>query len=402
MDKEFREWIECNIRREYIRSILYESIVCYKNNAYRASLLLSYNAFLDIVRDRIKEASKPNAVKDGDWIHNQKLLLDEDESDKIVLGLLFRSDNKYFKLSDSIRTQLRYWKDRRNDCAHLKSNRIESSHTESFWLFMMSNLNKIIVVDSKEELENRIKVHFNQNYTRFGEDYTNLIKDIPSFIELDEFYTFLEKLPDIFDDIELEEVIYMEEIYSFIYKMIESLEGEYYSILKKFIENNEQISVGILRNHPNYLIHYKEHNPKYIRNMWKTHLKHTYNKVDFTCEVLKNNIIPTEELEEFIKESVYFNNDSIPKNNQLDFLKKYKYLDEINLKLSTFLDPKIFEDSWFEKNLKFLEYYFIYNIKNNEKGFEKIIDLMEDNISEDYYFAEMNRLLAKALNMIQK
>lgn len=159
MKTNFEIWLEDNIYYSNVLSLLNEAVICYKVSANKAALLLSYMAFTDIIRRRLLEAKKPDKIIEGEWIQKRKLLLDDDAAEKEVFDILNRADDKYFKLNDSIRVQIRYWKDRRNDCAHLKSNPIDSVHVESFWLFLMNNINKFTVIDSGKDLLNKINLY---------------------------------------------------------------------------------------------------------------------------------------------------------------------------------------------------------------------------------------------------
>lgn len=83
-----------------------------------------------------------------------KNLRKEEKWDEEVNECVKKNDpNKViFNISDDLRNQYLYWKNRRNDCAHFKKNIIDYFHVESFWLFLQSNLVKFAVNGSKEQL----------------------------------------------------------------------------------------------------------------------------------------------------------------------------------------------------------------------------------------------------------
>ena len=49
-----------------------------------------------------------------------------------------------FVVPDDLRRQVEFWKDRRNDCAHSKDNKITPAYVEALHAFIESNLNNIV------------------------------------------------------------------------------------------------------------------------------------------------------------------------------------------------------------------------------------------------------------------
>jgi hypothetical protein len=49
-----------------------------------------------------------------------------------------------FAIDQELRDQVKFWKDRRNDCAHSKQNQIIAAHCEAFYAFVRSTLNRFI------------------------------------------------------------------------------------------------------------------------------------------------------------------------------------------------------------------------------------------------------------------
>lgn len=90
----------------HAKNLFAESVICYKSNANRAALLLSYIGFIEIIRKRLFESPKPFEIIDNEWNAKLHLLLDDNIAEQTVFDLLLRSDNKYFKLTDSIRNQI--------------------------------------------------------------------------------------------------------------------------------------------------------------------------------------------------------------------------------------------------------------------------------------------------------
>ncbi|MEB9685890.1 hypothetical protein P4J24_29150 [Bacillus anthracis] len=43
-----------------------------------------------------------------------------------------KSNSRYFEVSESLITQMEYWRNLRNDCVHSKGNQFVAAHVESF------------------------------------------------------------------------------------------------------------------------------------------------------------------------------------------------------------------------------------------------------------------------------
>lgn len=86
-----------------------------------------------------------------------------------------RSPKAIFTVDDHVRDEFKYWKDRRNDCAHFKSNTIAASHVESFWLFLQSRIGRWVPNGSAQDLIERLARHFDSNLTPPGTDVWLLI-----------------------------------------------------------------------------------------------------------------------------------------------------------------------------------------------------------------------------------
>lgn len=105
-----------------------------------------------------------------------------------------RTEDPVFVINENIRIQIRYWKDRRNDCVHNKDNIITIYHVENFWSFLESNLPKITIEGGRITLLNKFKTFFDSNYTAANEDITPLLTEIRNAVhtnELDDFWANL-------------------------------------------------------------------------------------------------------------------------------------------------------------------------------------------------------------------
>lgn len=380
MKIDFEYWIEENLQRETTKILMNEALNCYKNSAYRATLLLSYLAFIDIVRYRLFEAKKPPEVSESEWGTNHKLLENDDKCEKIVYDLLARSDGKYFKFSDSIRTQIMYWKDRRNDCAHLKDNSINAALVEIFWLFMRCNIGKINVVGGQADLFSKIQKHFDETYTPYGTDFQYLVNEIHDSIDIGDFQPFLVGLNAFFTKLINDNWFYMGDDTRFFYAILNTVKDRYYDVIKTFIRQNENLSSELLQVEPQFLEHYSKDYPDYVREVWKTNiLKCQIGKAG--CDLLRNSIIPQKEINEFIEALVYNNHDCIPSDEEIIFLSNFGYSEKVKYVLDHITKDKGTFKWWIEKNAKFLEFYIKYAFKNKLK--DVIMTFVENHASTE-------------------
>lgn len=182
------KWLNEQEFKDDIKDLFIESITCYKASAYRAALLFSFLGFQSIIKDRILTSEKPANLKDQKWDAITKNLRKDDSWDHEVNECIKRNDenSRIFDITDDQRQQAAYWKNRRNDCAHSKQNKIDYSHVESFWLFLKSNLPKFVVNGGVDSLLQKIDRHFNPDYTSLKADPSKLIKEVPDILNNDE------------------------------------------------------------------------------------------------------------------------------------------------------------------------------------------------------------------------
>src|SRR6185295_17074722 len=98
-----------------------------------------------------------------------------------------------------------YWRGRRNDCAHARANEIGAVHVESLWLFIRSNLAKLIVAGGRTGLFERFRRHFDATFTPPGNDFLPLVQEIPLSVRHQEYKDFLRDILRLTGDIETPE-----------------------------------------------------------------------------------------------------------------------------------------------------------------------------------------------------
>jgi hypothetical protein len=199
MKMPFEIWIETRQYGRSVTALFEEAFTCYRNAAYRASLLFSYLGFMTIIKETIIRSAKPTAIPQSRWDRIILLLQNDDHWEKTVFEELVNGTSPVFNINDSIRQQIKYWKDRRNDSAHFKTNEIESYHTESFWSFIKSNLLKISVEGGTQNLLNKLERHYDPTFTPPNKDVAPMVREIDETVEPIKLAEFWEDLSNRID-----------------------------------------------------------------------------------------------------------------------------------------------------------------------------------------------------------
>ncbi|MEK5358048.1 hypothetical protein [Paenibacillus sp. FSL L8-0709] len=137
-----------------------ESVLCYKVGAYTSAFLMSYLAFRTAVRHRILKCTyRPSKYNNEQmWNFNICDPLKTDDSWEDALDKILEANHEnikaiiYFENREKALTDLKYWRNIRNACAHAKKATIDSSTVESFWNYLRDNMGKFYVLGGKEYL----------------------------------------------------------------------------------------------------------------------------------------------------------------------------------------------------------------------------------------------------------
>lgn len=305
MKLRFEVWAKENKFSPAITEILVDAVSCYKNNVSRAALLLSYIAFMNILRDRILSSGKPNVFPHGEWEKLQKNITKDDSWESAVfdatqqLEKLDNSKNRIkdpvFCISESIRKQISYWKDRRNDCAHFKDNHIDSFHVDAFWAFLESNLSKITVEGGKQSLLNKFAIHFNPRFTPKDKDVTYLIKEIEYSVEYAELSDFWGLLFSLIDN--CYDFMPSDRLISFMDNILAIAIDKIRTSLLDFISNEKGLLHAYLSKYPHRIAYFNYSNQE-MRNFWMTELLKCEKCLDIYASMINANLIPQEETQE--------------------------------------------------------------------------------------------------------
>lgn len=173
MDERFVKFL--NIYDEFkegtaLRDILNGAIRCYRHGIARPALMLSYIAFIQAVRNNLLNSEMPSGFKKARWDVCMNNLRNEGKWDSEVVDCIKKrangaDDPAFFELPDTLRDDVCFWRNRRNDCAHYKDSEITLSHVAAFWVFMMDNYNRFTPIGSLMQSVNDYKRHYNLSIT---------------------------------------------------------------------------------------------------------------------------------------------------------------------------------------------------------------------------------------------
>ncbi|MEN1938290.1 hypothetical protein AAIE21_22610 [Paenibacillus sp. 102] len=304
-----------------------QSILCYRVGAYRASFLMSYLGFMKILKERLLKSECPALVKDDKWEEVREKIKNDNAWETAVFNTTQSragSQNNYYLINDEIMEDIKFWKRKRNECAHAKDTVIGYSHVDMFWLFIESNLMKFVVNGGKEGLLARIDKHFKSIYIDPTSDASYLIKDIPLVVKPSEISELLKEIYDknislSFDPDESVRLFWRQIIYS--------SDSKVYNASLEFIMSEEKIFCDFMTHFPDKLIELKDSNDEFVRVLWKQRI---FSKIyidysnfwELVYVLLTHKLIPDIELQGFIQKltnclSIF----SMPNEDQTKVLK---------------------------------------------------------------------------------
>jgi len=325
---EFADWFFDQQVTQETKDLFAEAVVCYKASAYRSALLMSYTGFLTIVRDRVLVAGCPAGIAAGDWGIIQGRLRNDDLWEKEAYDATQkRMPAPIFELSEDLRHQVTYWKNRRNDCAHAKANRIEFAHVEAFWLFVRSNLGRFVVRGSRAALLDLIRNHYDPRLNPLGEDPSYIVEMIPHSIELAEIADFLADIRGLFRGhapiLGTHVPVFLD-----LYNRIVGLNND--AITReviRFLEADIDLFMGFLRAFPER-VHLLADNAPLVRNLWFDRLFSSQGDLQVYGALLRNSLIPPEQIREAHRVVVRRWQDEIPDEGCQTILRETGFFDE--------------------------------------------------------------------------
>ncbi|QBP43169.1 hypothetical protein [Paenisporosarcina antarctica] len=372
MKIQFEDWSTQQDFSSRTSDLFKESILCYRSRAYKGALLFSFLSFQNIIMERILNAKIPPTALtyEKKWIEINSKLRDEDKSDgQVIESIIMQKPFDIFNLSEDTRNQYIYWKNRRNDCAHGKENKIDYSHIESFWLFIESNLEKFNVNGGVSHLIEKVKNHFDITRTPSDKNPSYLIKIIPEVMIPLELKDFLETT---YENVISKKTFHYDDanVLTF-YKELLNLKQEFLPYVLNYFKENKSLLINLLAIETSLIYQFKT-DPVFIRMVWKTELKNSFSHYRIVVSLLRYKLIPKDQFEEFVIAITENNSDTffvdISAENQVEFnvLKESIFLKTVG-DIAFHSDfPKINSFDWARENKNLLCHYLrIYNFNED-------------------------------------
>lgn len=328
MKSTFENWLLSQKISPRAIPLFDEAIKTYRVSAYKASLLFSYLGFLTILKQRLIESQRPPAVPEGMWNQLINTIQDSESWDKKMFEATQQQQpSPIFPISESLRREVMYWKDRRNDCAHHKHEKIDYHHVESFWSFLETNLSKFTVVGGYASLLKKFENHFDISLTPPGKDFTLLVQEIQSSIEV-------ARLPAFFQDLYMSVGDHWDDESLKIFNSILEQYENFVSIaLMDYLKEDLAKLLLFLRAYPEKILNFT-FTPEFIRNLWFNELfKGRINDFDLYTSLLRNNLIAAEDIPEANKKILGRSVNNAPKPFQIQVLKNAGFYELLSAKI---------------------------------------------------------------------
>ena len=199
-----------------------------------------------------------------------------------------------FLLTDDLRSQVQYWKNRRNDCAHSKQNAIGSPHVESFWLFMQSNMPKFVVNGSRQALLDKIERHYDPTFTPKGKDPTPLVTEIPAAISKKEVPGFFKDVAGLTQN--PLSAVTDGDLVSFLDATLRFPDDALRDAAIDFVASDHDLFVQLVRAHPEHVLRFAG-KAELLHKLWYADLFEGYPDWPVYDALLRNGLIEEGELE---------------------------------------------------------------------------------------------------------
>jgi hypothetical protein len=350
-------WIEANgLPREAAISFE-ESIICYKAGANRAALLFAYASWGLTLRYRLLAATPPNGFSDSHWKGIVEKLRSEDTWDVQVFQCTQQtSPAPVFDVSEDAREQIKYWKNRRNDCAHFKLNRIEGSHVESFWSFLQSAFGRFVPIGSTESLINQIGRHFDIDHTAPGTPVVHLVHLISSSVDPARLVEFFHSVAELLCFKIANKRLYSAVALAFYEGVFMHGSQDAIARLTEFVHSDNDLLWGVVCYNPVRAV-LLVGLPDTVRQFWRRRLfrEGSPGGLHVYATFLRLNLIPSAELDESIGYAVPGHSSGVPDQEDLRTLQRTNFFSRFGA--YAFHEDRIQDFAWANGNAELICWY---------------------------------------------
>ena len=247
-----------------------DSLRCMKFDIVRPAYLMAYQGMIRHIRDVIVFGERPSTFTEVAWndmlkgltLENPDVKWDDNTYDRIRQGADKGSKHpKVVSMPDEARNKFPYWRELRNVCAHNKEYLFLKAHTLTLYAFIEQFLLRISVEGGLQTLLNQLDDFYNPVLTPPGRDVTELIKRIPSMVDVGELKDFMVEVAKI------RKKYHVRDFAIFYLQCYDILSGAYKDELKRIVEGDEDLLEKVLEADPERVLTFVT-TPEKIRKMW--------------------------------------------------------------------------------------------------------------------------------------
>lgn len=268
--------------------------------------MFAYLGFFGVLRSRIQAAPAPTGFTPTHWNTIQNNVRKAETWDKSVYEATQQQQpGQIFVVASDLRSQILYWKDRRNDCAHSKQNKIVGAHVEAFYAFVESNLSKFAVNGSRPAMTARILNHYNPSLTAPNQPVDLLVQEITHAVPQNELDDFITELSNEFDNRRNSVELFLhqesENKIHFLSGCVRFGTVELNNACVRYLVSSDVVLLAYLRqNHSDIPI--LQSHPQKVRQLWHDYL-FAGAEDDFPIlgALLRHNLIPQDQLLEALQ-----------------------------------------------------------------------------------------------------
>ena len=304
MVERFTKWLDNypEFQNGEIRAILDDAIKCYKFDIPRPALMLTYIAFMFAVKKNILEMDTPFGFTEGHWNNLMSELRSENKADEAFINCITMKEDyepkprqdrlkrsAIFNIPDSLRNEVVYWKDRRNDCAHYKKGEISLSHVSAFWQFIMSKYKFFFPGGTLAKSIDEYTRFLDPQYTAPNESDVDLFKRLVATIsDKEDMRTLIKGLID--NQVDILKVL------DLLHRLYTNANETVHQAFNDFLKEHDNFALKFVRCYPETIAMVYGNYPQKVREIW-------YNDDEMTIytSLLEHHLIPVEQIQESFK-----------------------------------------------------------------------------------------------------
>lgn len=294
--------------------LFYDSVRCFHAGIYRPAYILAYQGMMIYFRRLIQGAKMPTGFDTTKWSVLQLNLANDKTWEEEVNNAIRKQANPratppevpILVMTDALRKDFDFWRNRRNDCAHYKEYVINDSHVMAFYSFLTQYLMKISVEGGMKTLLNEFSDACDPTKTSPKASLQPLVDKILVMVSPDEIDTFFEDLDGAMG------YRFNGRYENLLADIIKGGNEELKGYVIKFARKDRRFKADLINSHPD-LVGHLIGKPE-VREFWVKYLDGCRNRVAILARMMMVGLIPPEERDEAMRkvlEHSFDNNDGM-------------------------------------------------------------------------------------------